>query len=345
MSKKDVYALDDFYSIKKYDAHVHYYTGNDAFLKLAQKHNFRLISINVDFLEKEWMALADQIRIAHRLQKKHKHYFSFIGAVPMLERLTSATISEACKQLSVNRKNNAIGMKIWKNVGMKITFDNQLVMIDNPIFDPLLCSFEDTNFSLLGHFGEPRNCWLPIDEMTVESDKKYYKAHPEFHMYQQPHMPSYEAQIKACNNMLQQHPKLRFVGAHLGSSEYSISEIAKRLDAYPSMYMDVAERVCHLQHQALNNNKAVYDFFIKYQDRLLYGSDMVFTDNKSENWQKEEVEKRWFSQWRFFTQPDQQTTWEVNGTFNGLGLPKEVVNKLYYKNALKAYPLLSETIK
>jgi predicted TIM-barrel fold metal-dependent hydrolase len=140
--------------------------------------------------------------------------------------------------------------------------------------------------------------------------------------------------------MLSKHPRLNFIGAHLASSEYSIDEISHRLEQYPNMNMDLAERVCHLQHQAIENHQKVYDFMIKYQDRLIYGSDMVFTDQKSEDEQLQELERRWLSQWQFFTQSDTQNTREVNGSFKGLGLPREVIDKIYFHNAIKAYPSL-----
>ncbi len=340
MKKGSTYTLDDFYSVKKIDAHLHYYTDNDSFIQLAQSQNMRLISINVDFHEIEWMPLAQQ----NKLAQYHKHNFPdtyfYIGAVPMNMPLSLETMKVTAALIPNQTANGAIGVKIWKNVGMKFKYNNELILIDNPIFKPLLDKLEKSQIPLLGHFGEPLNCWLPIEEMTVESDRRYYASHPEFHMHLHPDMPSHGEHIDACNRMLSQHPRLCFIGAHLASSEYSITEIAKRLDAYPNLYMDMAERVCHLQHQAVNNHEAVRNFMIKYQDRLLYGSDMVFTNNKSEEEQLQELERRWLNQWRFFTQEDEQTTWQVIGSFKGLGLPSEVVDKIYYHNARKAYPLL-----
>ncbi|MCG8579204.1 MAG: amidohydrolase [Bacteroidales bacterium] len=341
MEKGSPYLMDDFSKIKKVDAHLHYYTFNDAFIHFAQKNNMHLVSINVDFMEDEWMKLSEQKNIAGYHKTNNPDSYSFIGAVPLSNNITVPVIENACQQVAAEQDNGAIGVKIWKNVGMKITHNNKLVMIDDPVFSPLLRQLEHIKLPVLGHFGEPRNCWLPIDEMTVESDKKYYSSHPEFHMNQQPHMPSHNDQVAACNNMLAKHRHLNFVGAHLGSSEYSIDEIARRLDQFPHMNMDLAERVCHLQHQAINDHQKVYDFMIRYQDRLIYGSDMVFTDNKSEEEQLEELERRWHSQWQFFTQTNIQNTWEVKGSFKGLGLPREVVDKIYFSNAIKAYPSLS----
>ncbi|TRX63186.1 amidohydrolase family protein [Carboxylicivirga sp. M1479] len=344
MTEQAHYRIDDFYTIPKIDAHTHYYSNNDAFIKHAQKNNMHLVSINVDFLESEWMPLQDQYKIAHKNQSQFPNTFSYIGAVPMTAQIDEAHINKAIHQTTIEKNKGAIGVKIWKNVGMRITYQQQLIMIDNGLFDPLLKHLAKINLPLLGHFGEPKNCWLPLEQMTTESDKKYYRQHPEFHMHQHPDKPGYEEQIEACDRMLQQNTALPFIGAHLGSSEYSIDEIARRLDAYPNMFMDVAERVCHLMHQAADRHQAVYDFIIKYQDRLLYGSDMVFTDHKTTQEQLDELNKRWLGQWAFFTQKNEQTSWEVNKPFKGLGLPRSVVDKIYFKNALKAYPQLTKLI-
>ena len=71
--------------------------------------------------------------------------------------------------------------------------------------------------TLLGHQGEPKNCWLPLDQMTVNSDREYFKAHPQYHMYLQPDMPSYERQMAVRDAMLARHPGLKFVGVHMAS--------------------------------------------------------------------------------------------------------------------------------
>jgi len=337
---EEYYSVDDFFTIDKIDAHLHYYSDKKSFLKLAEQYNIRLLSIHVDFLEEEWITPDKQMPIAQKMMNSNPAFFAFLGAVPMIHPLRQSHIPHAIEHIKKEIQQGAAGVKIWKNVGMKISYNGAHVMIDNSLFQPIFDYLIENNITLLGHFGEPKNCWLPLDKMTVASDKKYYAEHPEFHMYLHPHMPSYEEQINATNTMLKQNPALNFVGAHLGSSEYSIAEMAKRLDAYPNLMFDIAERVCHLQYQSISNHQGVFDFIIKYQDRLMYGSDMVFTDAKSEYDQIEEVKSRWLNQWCFLTQSNEQTTWEVNGTFKGLSLPKTVIDKIYFHNCIKAYPRL-----
>ena len=117
--------------------------------------------------------------------------------------------------------------------------------------------------------------------MTVNNDKNYYKEHPQYHMYLHPDYLSYDDQIVSRDHMLSRHPNLRVVGAHPGSLEWSVDELAKRLDLYPNFAVDMAAHICHFQVQ---DRQKVRDFIMKYQDRLLYGTD--FGINKDDDLQE-----------------------------------------------------------
>ena len=71
------------------------------------------------------------------------------------------------------------------------------------------------------------------------------------------------------------HPGLRFVGAHLGSLEYDVDRIAAFLDRFPNANVDLAARMSQVQYQSVRDREKVRNFFIKYQDRLLYGTDLT----------------------------------------------------------------------
>ena len=143
-------------------------------------------------------------------------------------------------------------------------------MIDDARFDPIFDYIESRNKTLVGHLGEPRNCWLPLESMTVDGDRGYYKEHPQYHGFLHPEIPGYWEQIKARDHVLEKHPHLRFVGCHLGSLEYDVDELAKRLDKYPNFAVDTAARIVDFQVQ---EREKVRKFHIKYQDRMLYGTD------------------------------------------------------------------------
>jgi predicted TIM-barrel fold metal-dependent hydrolase len=131
---------------------------------------------------------------------------------------------------------------------------------------------------------------------------------------------------------------LRFVGAHLGSLEWSVDELAKRLDKFPNMAVDMAERISHFELQAQKDREKVRSFFIKYQDRLIYGTDFI-VDGKNPAEMSAHVHDVRLSHWEFFTTDDKMNVpGSVDGDFAGLKLPREVIDKIYLKNAEKWFP-------
>ena len=215
----------------------------------------------------------------------------------------------------------------------------KFIMVDDPGLDPVVEFIKSKGLPITGHLGEPRNCWLPLDKMTVRSDSNYFAEHPEYHMFLHPEYPSYEDQINARDNLLAKHPGLNFIGCHLGSLEWNVDSLAKRLDRFPNIAVDMSARICHLQYQSAQDRKRVRDFCIKYQDRLLYGTDTGDSGNSDPVRFKNNVHETWLDDWKYFTSDDEMTSDKFSGKFTGLKLPKEVVDKIYRKNAIQWYKL------
>jgi predicted TIM-barrel fold metal-dependent hydrolase len=236
----------------------------------------------------------------------------------------------------------AIAVKVWKNIGMVFKDKNgELVMIDDPKFDTIFKFLTDKNIPVVGHLGEPKNCWLPIEEMTVNNDKGYFRDHPQYHMYKHPDMPSYEEQIAARDRMLEKNPKLIFIGAHMGSLEWSVDELAKRLDKFPNMSVDMAARIGQLFYQTKEDREKVRAFFIKYQDRILYATDIGDSGKEDVEKKQSEMHEVWLRDWNYFTSDDVLTSDLISGEFQALHLPRHVIDKIYLKNAkkwLKMFP-------
>ena len=160
-------------------------------------------------------------------------------------------------------------------------------MIDDPKFDPVIQFIINQDKTVMAHIGEPKNCWLPLDQMTVNNDRKYFKNHPEYHMYLHPEYPSYDDRINARDSFVEKHPDMRFVGAHFGSLEWDVDEFAKRLDRFPNMAVDMAAHIPHIQLQTKLNGEKVREFLIRYQDRIIYATDSgISQDSDPENEEK-----------------------------------------------------------
>jgi predicted TIM-barrel fold metal-dependent hydrolase len=163
-------------------------------------------------------------------------------------------------------------------------------------------------------------------------------------------MPSYEVLIAARDRFVAYHPHLTFVGAHLASLEWSVAEVGKFLDRFPNASVDLAARMTQVQYQSNRDYEQVRDFFIRYQDRLLYGSDL--TENPpsaSERAQNPPVDSAadftteaddfWRSDWQYLATQSVQHVDAIGADARGLGLPKEVIDKIYYANARRVFRL------
>ena len=333
----EFFAEEDYLKMNKIDAHVHINTDRPDFLELAVANNFRLLALNTDAFNS--ITVKGQQEVAVFQQKAFPKNIAYLAAFSMEGWNEDDWQEKTLAYLKESFRKGAIGIKVWKNIGMsEKDMEGNFIMIDDPKFDPIFDYLEKNGIPVCGHLGEPKNCWLPLDEMTVTNDREYFKNHPKYHMFLHPEYPSYEAQIAARDHLLEKHPNLKFMGAHLGSMEWSVDLLAEHFDRFPNMYVDMAERISHLQVQVQEDYQKVRDFFIKYQDRIIYGTDRgdrgeddtkIFIDRAIEEWHKD---------WKFFTTDEPVSSWMIEGEVKGLKLPRGVVEKIYYKNAEKLFP-------
>ncbi|MFO7847827.1 MAG: amidohydrolase family protein [Balneolaceae bacterium] len=330
-------SLSIYRDIAKVDGHLHLNTDRPAMLIEAAQEGFSLITINTEV--PFFPDLKQQEEFALNQDHPHDKRIDFISTFSTNNWGETGWQDEAISQIETALNRGAVGVKIWKNVGMELKDKNgSFIMADHPSFDPIYDFLEKHDIPLLAHLGEPKNCWLPIDEMTVTSDIDYFRNHPQYHMYLHPDFPSYKQQLDARDHVLEKHQRLTFVGAHIASLEWSVDKVSQWLDTYPKSAVDLAERVCHLQHQASENPQKVRDFVIKYQDRIIYGTDQIDDGTRPEQDLREELRLKWHNEFRFFSNSDEQTAWNVKKPFLGLGLSRKVLEKIFYHNALKYYP-------
>lgn len=329
------YTEADFKKTKKIDAHIHIRSSSGAISDQAKADSFLLINVNVASSDS---ALQEQQKYTDYQVSAHQKQILFLDAFSMKNWDSPDWTELTIRHLKESFAKGALGIKVWKNIGMvEKDRSGKFIMIDDPRFDPVIQYIIDQHKTLLGHIGEPLDCWLPLEKMTVNNDREYYKSMPMYYMYLHPDYPTYQQLIDARDRLLARHPDLRFVGAHLGSLEYEVDSLSKRLDRFPNMAVDVAERVCHLQYQSKTNREKIRNFIIKYQDRIIYGSDLGMRPNDNPDQAKARLHKRWMEEWLYFTTDNMMVSEEVNGEFQGLKLPKSVVDKIYYKNAVKWY--------
>ena len=331
------YTLADFDKVAKIDSHMHLHNPESGFIDAARRSNFKVLTINVDY--PDFSTLDEQFRVAVALHTVFPTTVAFAGTFSSDGFDSPGWLERTERRIDAATQAGAVGIKVWKNFGMSVR-DSQgkLVMIDDPRLKPVFDYMEAKGVVLLGHQGEPYNCWLPLDKMTVNNDREYFKAHPQYHMALHPEMPSWEDQIAARDRMLDAHPKLRFVGMHMASLERDVDELAAFLDRHPAAMVDVAARIGQIQYQSQLDREKVRRFFVRYQDRLLYGTDEAQEPTQSGADMARATEKAWREQWRYFASDQTFKVDDLDKPVQGLALPRGVIDKLYRLNAERAFP-------
>lgn len=232
----------------------------------------------------------------------------------------------------------AVACKVWKNIGMEATDpDGNFVQVDHSVFTPIFEFLCREEVPLVAHIAEPLACWQPLAAGAPHSD--YYADNPEWHMHGRSDFPSHTQIIAARDRMLEQYPGLRVVGAHLGSLEYDLSQLAERLDRFPNFAVDMSARLVDLLAKAPST---VRDFFLRYPDRIIFGTDVVMRTPHSTMSPVQRVEanaclrETYDAHFRYF---ETDALVQHHGQSSpGIALPENVLEGFYLSNARAWYP-------
>lgn len=250
------------------DAHLHVAADHPDSLALLAEYDLRLVNISVAG-RPGWRRQADLWRA---LAEEHPERFVWITSfdLPTFDEKDYAerVIAQLDEDLS---HPGCHGVKVWKNVGMELRRpDGGYVQIDDPIFEPILAHLERRQVPLVMHLGEPLACWRPLTDDNPHAG--YYRAHPEWHMHGRDDVPHHRDIMAARDRLLARHPRLPCIGAHFGSLEWDVDELARRFEAYPNFAADTSAR---LQDAMIQDPAKVRAFAERYADRLLWGTDIV----------------------------------------------------------------------
>jgi predicted TIM-barrel fold metal-dependent hydrolase len=238
----------------------------------------------------------------------------------------------------------AAGLKINKVLGLDLkNTDGTYIQADDKRFDPIWEMAAKHNKPVMIHLSDSYGRFLPIGPENERYEAGLWRSSPEGNYYKTG-QPTNDVIEKARENMHARHPKTRFVNAHMAMLYYDMDKVAALLDRYPNADVEISATVQDLGRAPLMIRK----FFLKYQDRILFGSD----GNPSRG-----VEEFWEPHWRFletfdehFDHPAQirsATGAPLHGRWriSGIGLPDDVLRKVYYTNALKYLPSARASIE
>jgi predicted TIM-barrel fold metal-dependent hydrolase len=242
-------------------------------------------------------------------------------------------------------KAGALGMKVWKTLGLSAKNpDGTYIQADDPRLDPIWEMAAKYDRPVMIHLSDSIGRFYPISPKNERFEAGLWaKPGDTEGNYYQNGYPTSEVIERARENMHRKHPKTRFVNAHLAMLYYDPAKVAALLDTYPNADVEIGATV-----QDLGRAPRLWrEFIIKYQDRVLLG-----TDGDPDRG----VDDFWTPHWRFletfdeyFEHPAQLRTeggspghgrWNISG----IGLPDEVLRKVYYENALRHLPTLKSSI-
>jgi predicted TIM-barrel fold metal-dependent hydrolase len=241
-------------------------------------------------------------------------------------------------QLTEAHRLGAIGLKITKGLGLGYPAADgiHLLAVDDPGLDPMFERAGELGMPVAIHCGDPKAFWKPAAPDNERWDE--LQAHPEWSFYGSG-VPSWQELYDALERRVARHPKTTFIAVHFGDDPEDPDNVARMLDRYPNFFLDTAARV---------PEDKMRRFFIKYQDRILFGTDtgigadqdqMMYGSNGADPPTRAD-EVRFFTEtWRYFQTLDRQidspTPIQGRWKIDGIGLPEAVLRKVYFDNAVR----------
>jgi predicted TIM-barrel fold metal-dependent hydrolase len=331
--------LRAFAAIDPIDSHVHAFKNDPEITDLMERLRLHVLDICVADAHSIYGSLdTETARAKAFIQSSRGHARLCVTFDPYSFNQKDFS-QKTVEKLSHEFAEGAIAVKIWKNIGMEIkTPDGRYVMPDDPAFQPIYRAIAKNNKTLVAHVAEPWSCWQPPNPDSPDYD--YYKENPQWYMYMHPDHPRKEVILAARDHLLAENPKLRVVGAHLGSMETDVDDIAKRFDRYPNFAVDTAARMEYLMIQP---REKVRNFLIKYHTRVLYGTDLEFLPDESVADALKDWQETYARDWKFLAT---NATFQYRGRqVQGLDLPAPVVREIFHENAVRGIPGIDSSPK
>jgi predicted TIM-barrel fold metal-dependent hydrolase len=320
-------------ALEPIDTHTHVAKSDASFYQMLDRLHMHILDILlVDDQEQYRKAIPPQLEDAWRVVRDSHGHAALCTSFDPFQFAKPGFPESAIRGLNRDFADGAVAVKIWKNIGMELKDRNgHYVLADNAAFEPIYRDIQEHKKTLVAHQAEPDEAWEVPNPSAL--DYSYYQEHRFWYMYNKPDAPKKQQILDARDHVLAMNPKLRVVGAHLGSMEDDLDGLAKRFDRYPNFATDTAARVVHL---AVQPSEKVRAFILKYQDRLVYGTDLGVAKDASIPDEIEEWQDQYARDWRYFATRD---TFEYEGhKTQGLGLPPTVLRKLYHANAVDWIP-------
>jgi uncharacterized protein len=235
----------------------------------------------------------------------------------------------AVKQLEADVAAGAVGVgEIGKGFGLSTRKpDGSRLKIDDPELDPIWEACARLGLPVFIHTADPQEFWQPIDyhnERWLELGLFPGRRYPA------EQYPSFEQLMTERDNLFRKHRKTTFVAAHMGWHANDLPRLSKMMDEMPNLYTEVGAVLYDIGRQP----RSARDFFVKYQDRILFGKDSFQPEEYPYYWRVFETRDDYFDYYRPY-----HAFWKLYG----IDLPDAVLKKVYFGNALRITKGLPQT--
>lgn len=219
-----------------------------------------------------------------------------------------------------------IGYKIWAGPWYRALDKKEdgYPYIDNPVHEPTFAEMEKIGFMGASvHIADPNG---PFGKRTK------WLADPI----------EYWHEITAWRNVLERHPKLKVVMAHsnwLICQDAQLDYLRNMLATFPNLNLDLAAT---FQYYHLVSRENLREFMIEWSDRILFGTDVGAWSDPTVTSQRAE---QYFRAFKILeTNENVERGFFGGSETKGLNLPEEVLEKIYYKNAMRLYPNVRDSL-
>ena len=323
------------------DAHVHFAPAKADLMAKVMEANHIIRTVNVGILEVLGIPFEEGMSAFRKALGGRMVYFP----TPDFNDTSLGFGQRMAEDLERRVEAGARGLKIFKELGLRHKdADGNLIPVDDPRLDPLWAKAGELDVPVLIHTADPLAFFQPLDESNERWEELRY--HPDWH-FGGPEFPDHDTLLAQRNRVIERHPDTTFIGAHLGSYPENLARVDAWLDRYANFYVDTAERIGEIGRHPPEKVRA---FFIKHQDRVLLGTDLMLGWELVEERSPKNVAecKRFYdAHWRFFETDERQIEypsfpfqgrWKVDA----VNLPDEALEKLYVRNAQRLIPGLQE---
>lgn len=234
----------------------------------------------------------------------------------------------AVKLLVSDVQQGAKGLKVYKTLGLdNKDIKGQRVHVDDPRLDPIWAKCGELGIPVLIHTGDPKSFWDPLDRYNERWLE--LKLHPGRKRDANNPVP-WANLLAEQHNVFRRHPKTTFINAHMGWFPNDLSRLDSLMQVFPNMNVEIGAVIAELGRQP----RTAQRFFIKYQDRILFGKDSWVPSEYTTYFRVLETDDEYFPYHKKY-----HAFWRMYG----MALPDEVLKKVYYKNALRIIPGLDKS--